>query len=341
MGQRGRRRKASLERGASFAAFGTLAVLVVGLAAGPAAAMVSVSGSDGPGGTVSVGAADGGSSPGTSGSAAGTGRSGPSRNGSGGSTGPAAASPWACTSTSLLLNDEGGFAPGGPTPGGWFSVTCFNRLTGASTTQTEWITSQAATAPPAPTATAPAIAPRVLALQAENSLRLPAPVLHFNPAAASVVNLPTWLWVDPSVWHPLSVTASAGPVSATAVATPESVTWQMGDGGALVCAGPGRPFDPSRPAAEQVTGCDYTFRTSSLGQPSPDGNPDAAAYVVRATIAWAVSWTAQGAPGQGVLPSLTTDGTASVRVVQIESINSGLFGLSAGSEPSGSGEEPS
>jgi hypothetical protein len=344
MGQRGRRRKASLEWGASFVAFGALAVLVGMAPAGPAAAMVSVSGSDGPGGTVSVGASDGGSSPGTSGTpgtAAGTGRSGPTRNGSGGGSGTAGASPWVCTSTSLLLNDEGGFAPGGPTPGGWFSVTCFNRVTGASTTQTEWITSPAAKAPPTPSAATPTVAPRVLALQAERSLRLPAPLLHFNPAAASVVNLPTWLWVDPSVWHPLSVTASAGPVSATAVATPEAVTWQMGDGGAVVCAGPGRPFDPALPAEQQATSCGYTFRSSSLGQPSTDGNPDAAAYTVRATITWAVSWTAQGAPGQGVLPSLSTDGTASVRVVQIESINSGLFGLSTGAGPSGSGEGPS
>jgi len=338
--------------GASFGALAVVAalgILVGVLAAGPAAAMVSVSGSDGPGGTVSVGASDGGSSPGTSGSATGAGRSGPSapsRNGSGGGgsgggNAPAGASPWTCTSTSLLLNDEGGFAPGGPTPGGWFSVTCFNRVTGASTTQTEWITSQAAAAPPAPSVAPPSVAPRVLALQAERSLRLPAPVLHFNPAAASVVNLPTWLWVDPSVWQPLSVTASAGSVSATAVATPESVTWQMGDGGVVVCAGPGRPFVPALPAGTQVTGCEYTFRTSSLGQPAPAGDPDGAAFAVRATITWAVSWTAQGAAGQGVLPPLTTAGTASVRVEQIESINSGLFGLAAGSEPSGSGEAPS
>jgi hypothetical protein len=321
------------------ASFGALLVLAGLVAAGPAAAMVSVSGSDGPGGTVSVGASDGGSSPGTSGSTTGTGRSGPSapsRNGSGsggsgGGQGTAGGSPWSCTSTSLLLNDEGGFAPGGPTPGGWFSVTCINRVTGASTTETEWITSQAAatpTATPVPSAATPTVAPRVLALQAERSLRLPTPVLHFNPAAASVVNLPTWLWVDPSVWRPLSVTASAGPVSATAVATPESVTWQMGDGGAVVCAGPGRPFDPALPAGSQVTGCEYAFRTSSLGQPAPAGDPDAAAYAVRATITWSVSWTAQGAAGQGVLPPLTTAGTSAVRVVQIESIN-------------GSREEPS
>ena len=307
------------------------------LSAGPAFA--TASGTDGPGGTISVGASDGGSSPGSSGSGTGPGRPGTPRGGTGGGSGSAAASPWVCTSTSLLLNDEGGFAPGGPTPGGWYSVTCIDRLTGASTTQTEWITSQA-TATPSTPSPVPTIDPRVLAVQAESSLRLPTPTLRFNPAASSVVNLPTWLWIDPSIWHPFSVTATAGSVSATAVATPQSITWQMGDGGAVVCPGPGRPFDLTVPAEQQTTECDYTFRSSSLGQQSSDGNPDDAAYSVRATVTWAVSWTAQGAPGQGVLPSLTTTGAASVRVVQIESIDSGVFGLSALYQLSEVGEDP-
>jgi hypothetical protein len=149
------------------------------------------------------------------------------------------------------------------------------------------------------------------------------------------------LWIDPSIWHPFSVTATAGSVSATAVATPESVTWQMGDGGVEVCHGPGRPFDLALPAQQQTTVCDYLFRSSSAGQPSPDGDPDDAAYTVHATVNWAVSWTAKGAPGSGVLPSLTTGGTASVRVVQIESVNTGLFGLSTPSGALGSGESRS
>ncbi len=213
-------------------------------------------------------------------------------------------------------------------------MTCVNRLNGASTTQTEWIPSAPPSLPSAP-AGAPGVDPRVVALQAENSLRLPTPDLHFNPAASSVVNLPTWLWIDPSIWHPLSVTATAGSVSATAVATPVSVTWQTGDGGQVVCGGPGRPFDFALPVDEQETGCQHTYLASSLGQPSPDGDPDHAAYQVRATVTWSVSWVAVGASGQGVLPPLTTATEAAVRVVQVESVNSGLVGLSAGSAGSG------
>jgi hypothetical protein len=200
-------------------------------------------------------------------------------------------------------------------------VTCIDGVTGATTTQTEWIPDQAV-------ATQPAVDPHQLALQAERSLDLPVPSLLFNPSGPSVVNLPTWLWIDPAVWRQDSVTASAGTVSATAVATPESVTWEMGDGGVVVCVGPGRQFQLGLPADGQRTDCAFTYRMSSIGQPSPDGNPDDAAYTVRATITWDVSWTAQGAPGQGVLPSLTTSAGSSLRVVQVESINSAVFGLS-------------
>jgi hypothetical protein len=200
-------------------------------------------------------------------------------------------------------------------------VTCIDEATGAATTRTEWIPDQAG-------ATAPVVDPHQVALQAENSLHLPVPLLHFNPSGPSVVNLPTWLWIDPSVWHRYSVTASVGTVSATAVATPESVTWEMGDGGVVVCVGPGHPFEVGLPAGGQRTACSFTYGTSSIGQLSPDANPDDAAYTVRATITWAVSWTAQGAPGQGILPSLTTSAESSLRVVQVESVNSGGLGLS-------------
>jgi hypothetical protein len=168
-----------------------------------------------------------------------------------------------------------------------------------------------------------------VALEAEASLQLPAPSLHFNPSGTSVVNLSTWLWVGVSIWHTYAVTASVGSVSATAVAVPVSVTWSLGDGGVVTCAGPGRPFDPLQTVAEQATSCSYTYHTSSVGQPSPDGNPDDASFGVRAVVTWSVSWSAQGTPGQGVLPSLTTDATVPVRVEQIESIVSGLYGLSS------------
>jgi hypothetical protein len=225
---------------------------------------------------------------------------------------------WLCLYTKLLLNDEGGIAPGGPTPGSWYSVTCVNQITDASTTETEWISDRAAVGG------TPAVDPYAVARQAENSLRLPQPDTSFSPAAFSVVNLPTWLWIGAGIWHSYSITATVGPVSATAVATPRSVDWSMGDGGEVTCNGPGTPFDPAQPLSQQATGCSYTYTSSSIGQPSPNGDPDDSAFTVRTTINWSVSWSTRGAPGGGALPPLSTSASTPVRVEQVESINTGM-----------------
>ena len=117
-----------------------------------------------------------------------------------------------------------------------------------------------------------------MALEAENSLRLPSPTGYFNPSGVSVVNLSTWFWIDAGLWHPYSVTATVGSVSATAVATPIAVTWSTGDGGVTTCDGPGIPFEPEQPLSQQSTYCSHTYTTSSSGQPSPDGNPNDGAF---------------------------------------------------------------
>jgi hypothetical protein len=283
-----------------------VAALVVGLAAVsavPVAAQAAQARSGDHGGrTITVGASRSGSGGGGPGGATGGGGAGQAQN------------PWLCVDTKLVLNDEGGFAAGGPTPGSWYSVTCINQVTGASTTATEWIPDQAA-------ASTPAVNPYVLALQAENSLRLPSPTVHFNPADFSVVNLATWLWIGRGIWHPYAVTATVGTVSATAVAKPESVTWVMGDGGVETCGGPGTPFDPAGPP-NQSTNCLHTYSTSSMGQSSPDGNPNDGAYPVVATVQWSVTWSAVGAQGGGALPPLSTSTSTSVRVEQVQSVNS-------------------
>ncbi len=258
------------------------------------------------GGTVTVGAGSGSGSGGGTGSSSGGSSSG---SGSGGGA-PA----WQCTYTILTLNNEGGFPPGGPTPGAWYSVTCDDAASGAQVTQTVWITSGQA----APT---PQVDPRSLALQAEQSMTLPDPVIGLDPAGTSVVGLSTWLWVDPSMWSVRSVTASAGSVSATAVASPVGVTWTMGDGAVVTCGGPGVAYDLAQPAAWQSTYCSHLYTNSSLGQPSPDGDPDDGRFPVTATVEWAVSWSAVGAPGGGTLPTLYTTSRSSIRVAQVESLN--------------------
>jgi len=175
--------------------------------------------------------------------------------------------------------------------------------------------------PSAPaTAVGVAANPNVVAARAEASIVLPAPTVHVNPAGFSVVNLPTWLAIDPTMWHSYEATATVDGVTATALATPQTVTWTMGDGDVVECDGPGTEFDSSPSADLQSTSCAYTYVRSSYGQPSDDGNPNDGAYQVTATVTWKVTWTAVGAPGGGPLPSLHTASTVAIRVEQVEAV---------------------
>jgi hypothetical protein len=89
----------------------------------------------------------------------------------------------------------------------------------------------------------------------------------------------------------------------------------MGDGGRVVCDGPGVAFDPHRRADGQRTDCSYAFRRSSADQPR-------GAYTVRATSVWHVTWTATGA-GQttGDLGLIRRSDATVVRVTEIQAVN--------------------
>ncbi len=289
----------------SAAALLSIGSALAGPLARPAGADTGSAGAGSGGGTVSVGAGSGSGSGGSGGGSS-----------SGGGSGGASGSPWTCTYTILALNNQGGFPNGGPMPGAWYSVTCDDIATGAQVTQTVWLTNPAAVVPP--------VDPRVLAVQAENSMQLPAPTVLLNPSGSSVVGLATWLWVDPQLWHNYSVTATAGPVSATATAQPIGVTWTTGDGWTETCGGPGVAYNPALPSAWQQTYCSHTYARTSIGQPSPDGDPDHGQFALVATVEWAVTWTAAGAAGGGALPTLYTASPAQLRVVQIESLNSAI-----------------
>ena len=157
----------------------------------------------------------------------------------------------------------------------------------------------------------PIVAPEVLARQAYRYLPLPAPKVHTNPPVGhdQLLNMRTWLWVDLATWGSRSATASVPGLTATVRAVPVSVTWTMGDGGRVVCTGPGNAYDPARAEAAQAPGCSYTYRQA------------ADAYTVVATTTWRITWTADGATG-GTLPPLTRTSPATrLRVVEVQAIN--------------------
>ena len=77
-----------------------------------------------------------------------------------------------------------------------------------------------------PTAEAQAAAPvnvAALGQQAVSRLGLGAPAVEMAPPSGSpqLVNVATWLWINPAVWQTLTATASAGTVTATAT----RITW--------------------------------------------------------------------------------------------------------------------
>ena len=210
--------------------------------------------------------------------------------------------PYGCTYSAGGASATASLGVGGPRPGQWVFPVCAGPGV-IDPMPPIWVTGAK------PAVVAVQASPVVVAEQAARTLGLSSPVIEMAPPDGhpQLVNVATWLWVDPSAWHPVSASASVGLVTTTAVATPTKVVFDMGDGQRVTCVGPGTPYDPSAPDA--TTDCSYTW-------PAPG------TYLVSATVYWSVTWSAQGAPGGGSLG--VEPGPASkvrVEVVQSEAIN--------------------
>jgi hypothetical protein len=202
------------------------------------------------------------------------------------------------SSTSITIN-------GVPGAGTWYLITC------PGTTP-----SLIFEGAPAGQAAAPLAQPAALAQQALATMHLPAPRIGMSPPnTAEIVNFQDWLWVDSSMWHPISATASVGSVAATATATPQRVVYDMGDGNQVVCSSAGTPYNPATAPGAQSTSCSYRYANSSAGQPNN-------LYAASATIYWHVTWTAVGAPGGGDLGEIPGDtATTQVAVDEVQALN--------------------
>lgn len=162
-----------------------------------------------------------------------------------------------------------------------------------------------------------AVDPLLLAQQARERLPLEAPRLATSPDAGQVqlVGVPTWLWVSGG-WAPRTAVASVPGVSVTVLAEPVQVSWDMGDGGRLVCDGPGRAFDRRLPEAAQSTDCSYAYSESSAGQPGER-------FMVTGTVTWRVSWSAAGVAGGGDLGEVTRSAAVPLRVAEGQALIGG------------------
>ena len=163
-----------------------------------------------------------------------------------------------------------------------------------------------------PTGQPPRVDPRQLALLARSRLPLPLPAARTSPEGDQTVNLETWLWVDN--WEAQARSATAGGVTAFAVATPVEQRWTFGmPGEQKVCHDAGTPYDLSKQPSEQSTDCGYTFRHSSAGQPDDT-------VQVTATVIWHVTWRSNiGASGDLGVVSRTV--TIPTRVAEHQALN--------------------
>jgi hypothetical protein len=115
-------------------------------------------------------------------------------------------------------------------------------------------------------------------------------------------------------WRTVSVTASLGPVWATATAVPQRLTFDPGDPhgpGPVSCGGdaPLAPYVAAVPGA-----CSYTYANGSSTSPL-----DGYHFQTRFTIEWAISWTSSTGAG-GVLAPYSTSANALLAVAEVKAL---------------------
>lgn len=195
--------------------------------------------------------------------------------------------------------------------GAWYLMTCPDAVKPGNPPIATTVTSEVwlASPPPAPALPSPA----VLAAEARQKLRLPAPTIASSPRPGlpQLVSVPMWAWTPRSVFMPVSATAEVPGESVTATATPVSVAWDFGDGSTTTCAGPGTPFPTGGDPEASSPDCGHTYTHSS----------GSGTYTVRATITWNVTWA--GAGQAGAFNGMTTTSTEQVQVLQSQALVTG------------------
>jgi len=184
---------------------------------------------------------------------------------------------------------------------GVYGVECVNVATGVMVVPRKLV---------APTVALPGSSPFVitavqLAAEATAGLEVPVPTPASNPAGgATIVHFPTWLWTGG--WGSMTASASAADVTSTVIATPVSVTWDLGDGHSLHCDGPGVAYDVEVPEAVQSSDCTYSYAVAGT-------------YAVDVTITWHLTWTSPG-NGGGDLGNVARTTTLALQVLELDTV---------------------
>lgn len=184
---------------------------------------------------------------------------------------------------------------------GIHGVECVNVVTGVTVVPRKLVVPSAAL----PGSSAFVITAAELAAEATAGLEVPLPTPASNPVGGvTIVHFPTWLWTGG--WTSMSASATAADVTSTVVATPVSVTWDLGDGHSLHCDGPGTAYDLDAPEAQQSSECTYSYATTG-------------SYAVDVTITWHLTWTSPG-NGGGDLGTVARTSTLPLQVLQLDTV---------------------
>jgi hypothetical protein len=120
------------------------------------------------------------------------------------------------------------------------------------------------------------------------------PSPDLNPWKMAAVGYPLWLWADGAT-HVGPVSDSVAGLSVSLEADVSSLTFRMGDGHSVTCAGSGHPWTAAVEPGTKSPTCGYTYAKPSL----PDGP-----YTVAAIANWAVTWTSNGQSGVINVPAV-------------------------------------
>lgn len=160
--------------------------------------------------------------------------------------------------------------------------------------------------------------PAQLARQAYARLTPVVDTPDYNPrhrsgkADATVVGFTTWLWLDGPSPSAKSVSATAGPNSATVTARPQVVSFDPGDGSApVVCADGGRAYDPADP--DSISTCVHRYLRASTSTPG-------GVFQLTVRVTFTATWTGTNGAG-GVLPALTVTAAVPVMVDELQALN--------------------
>jgi hypothetical protein len=188
-----------------------------------------------------------------------------------------------------LVND----GPAGPDDS-WYLATCIGGSVGPDS-----VMYLVEAAP----GTLDTLTPAQVAQMAVADLDLVAPTVSMAPSGdKAIMNLESWLWIAPADWQPITATATAGDITATATATPHYVVWDMGDGNQVTCDGPGVAYDTSIPDQDESTTCGYTYQETSANGPNQQ-------FTITTTVEYDVTWSSVGVAGGGdlgIIPGQST-----------------------------------